>query len=101
MSRATDNLRDNQGQLDMDGVEVRVSRQAVCETLEQYAELLDAAKQGEELRDWICGAISKAMYEQEEHTNPDAWKSLADAMFDGTLASYTDAFAPAITKAGG
>lgn len=45
MSAASDNLRTNQGQLDMDGVEVRVSRQAVCETLEQHAELLAAAKE--------------------------------------------------------
>lgn len=44
MSAATDNLRNYQQQLDMDGVIVGVSRQAVHETLEQYAEMLAALK---------------------------------------------------------
>lgn len=44
MSAATDDLRDHQQQLDMDGVIVGVSRQAIHETLEQHAEMLAALK---------------------------------------------------------
>jgi hypothetical protein len=64
-------------------------------------ELLVAAEQGEELRRWICEQISKAIYESEELKNPDAFDALKGAMYDGTLASYADAFMPAITKAKG
>jgi hypothetical protein len=63
--------------------------------------LLDAAKQGEELRRWICETVAKATYEFEELGNKDAFKKLSDAQFDGTLASYADAFIPAIEKATG
>lgn len=42
MSAATDNLRDHQEQSDMDGCMVKVSRQAVEETLAEYAALLSA-----------------------------------------------------------
>jgi hypothetical protein len=44
MSRASDNLKTNQRQLDMDGVEVGVSRQAVHETLAEYTDMLEALK---------------------------------------------------------
>lgn len=50
MSAASDNLKSNQRQLDMDGVEVGVSRQAVEETLEQYADMLAALQSIAELR---------------------------------------------------
>lgn len=39
MTDAIENLRDNQRQLDCDGVEVGVSRQALCELLDAIAEL--------------------------------------------------------------
>ena len=42
MSDASANLKTNQRQLDMDGCEVGVSRQAVEETLEEYALMLAA-----------------------------------------------------------
>ncbi len=47
MSAASDNLRSNQRQLDMDGCEVGVSRQAVDETLEQYDAMRAALKEAE------------------------------------------------------
>jgi hypothetical protein len=77
------------------------AREYIQNLVAENAELLDAAKQGEELRLWICEAVSKAIYEQEESGNLGAWKALAEAMYDGTLASYSDAFAPVIAKAGG
>lgn len=40
MSTGSENLRSNQRQLDMDGCEVGVSRQALDETLEQHANML-------------------------------------------------------------
>jgi hypothetical protein len=42
MSEASDNLAANQRQLDMDGCEVGVSRQAVEETLAEYVRMRDA-----------------------------------------------------------
>jgi len=42
MSAASDNLRANQRQLDMDGCEVGVSRQAVEETLAEYDAMVEA-----------------------------------------------------------
>ena len=42
MSAASDNLKSNQRQLDMDGCEVGVSRQAVDETTTQYDAMLEA-----------------------------------------------------------
>lgn len=42
MSAASENLKSNQRQLDMDGCEVGVSRQAIDETLEQYDDMLTA-----------------------------------------------------------
>lgn len=44
MHPAIENLRDCQRQLDMDGCEVAVSRQALDETLEVLADLLSASK---------------------------------------------------------
>lgn len=44
MSAASENLRTNQEQCDMDGCYVKVSRQAVEETLEQFESLLEAAQ---------------------------------------------------------
>jgi hypothetical protein len=44
VSRASDNLRTNQRQLDMDGCEVGVSRQAVEETLAEYDDMLAALR---------------------------------------------------------
>jgi hypothetical protein len=40
VSRASENLRDNQEQADMDGCMVKVSRQAIEETLTQHADML-------------------------------------------------------------
>lgn len=51
MSAATDNLRSNQRQLDMDGCEVGVSRQAVEETLAEV----------EHLRAWVSD-LQSGMY---------------------------------------
>ncbi len=42
MSAATENLRDHQEQADADGTMVKVSRQAIDETLAEYAALLTA-----------------------------------------------------------
>lgn len=64
-------------------------------------DLLVAAKKGEELRQWILEAINKAIYEQQANGDQNAWRALAHAMYDGTMASYTDAFAPVIAKAEG
>lgn len=44
MSQETENMKANQRQLDMDGCEVGVSRQALEECLEQHAELLNILK---------------------------------------------------------
>lgn len=44
MSAASDNLRTNQEQADIDGCMVKVSRQAVEETLEQFDAMLAALK---------------------------------------------------------
>ncbi len=51
MSAASDNLRSNQRQLDADGCEVGVSRQAVDETLEEI----------ERLRQWVAD-LQSGMY---------------------------------------
>lgn len=40
MSAASDNLRNNQEQCDLDGCMVKVSRQAVEETLAEYDQML-------------------------------------------------------------
>lgn len=48
MHPAVENLKTNQRQLDMDGCEVGVSRQALDETLASYAVLLAALIQAEE-----------------------------------------------------
>lgn len=50
MSAASNNLRDNQRQLDMDGCEVGVSRQAICEVLTEYSDMLTALK-------WAAGRV--------------------------------------------
>lgn len=44
MSAATENMRNNQEQADRDGIMVKVSRQAVDETLAEYDAMLDALK---------------------------------------------------------
>lgn len=44
MSAASDNLRSNQEQADFDGTMVRVSRQAVEETLAEYDTMLEALR---------------------------------------------------------
>lgn len=44
MSAGSNNLKSNQRQLDADGCEVGVSRQALDETLAQYDDMLDALK---------------------------------------------------------
>lgn len=42
MSTGSENLKANQRQLDMDGCEVGVSRQALDETLSEYSEMIEA-----------------------------------------------------------
>jgi hypothetical protein len=44
MSAGSENLKSHQRQLDMDGVEVGVSRQALDETLSEYQDMLAALK---------------------------------------------------------
>lgn len=44
MSAAVENLKSNQRQLDMDGCEVGVSRQALDEAISEYSELMEALK---------------------------------------------------------
>ena len=42
--------------------------------------------------DWVGKQISEAAYQAEEHKKGEAaWATLANSMFDGTLASYRDA----------
>lgn len=67
MSAGSENLKSNQRQLDMDGCEVGVSRQAVDETLEQYDAMLVALKwaatvirPGSDLHNDMIAAIAKA-----------------------------------------
>lgn len=50
----------------------------------------EAVKVAKELSEWIGKTISRAAYEQEELGNEKAWEPLADAMFNGFLASYRD-----------
>lgn len=54
-SAAARNLRSRQRQLDMDGCEVGVSRQALEEVLTEYAGLLESLT---EVCDWISGCLA-------------------------------------------
>lgn len=58
MSKASENLKSNQRQLDMDGCEVGVSRQAVEETLAEYTALLAALSAA-------CGFLMNAKIDLE------------------------------------
>lgn len=61
MSAASDNLRNNQKQLDADGCMVGVSRQAVGETLVEYDAMLGALKIiAAKSTDTDMGAIAQA-----------------------------------------
>lgn len=66
MSDASDNLRNCQRQLDMDGCEVGVSRQALDETLDDYDRLLMIEDQAKLLIDEIRRSGTHA-----------GWKNLA------------------------
>jgi len=86
MSAASKNLKAHQRQLDMDGCEVGVSRQAVEETLAEYADILAALKAA-------CGYLMNAKIDLET----GAPKRTAIRTIDGGLALVR----AAITKANG
>lgn len=72
------NLRTNQRQLDMDGCEVGVSRQAVEESLEEIDRLRAVAIAARDLIENI-----------REHGVHDNWKRTANALREVTLPAIT------------
>jgi len=90
MSKASDNLRDHQQQLDMDGVMVGVSRQAVEEVLAELAKLREALeyisnpivamqKEAEDKGYRINGAMVVSIANDANHLKDIARKALLES----------------------